>query len=102
MNPRPEPRLDECGHPAAGRKESHRPGRVELGTEHFGEAADPLVPLVGAPAMLSRPDPLCRALARGGRHVVRYDLRDSGRSTTVDPSGPAYTLRDLAAAALAL
>ena len=52
--------------------------------------------------MLSWPDALCEALARGGRHVVRYDLRDSGASTTVDPEAPAYTLRDLAADAAAL
>jgi pimeloyl-ACP methyl ester carboxylesterase len=52
--------------------------------------------------MLSWPDTLCAALARGGRHVVRYDLRDSGASTTVDPKAPAYTLRDLAADAAAL
>jgi pimeloyl-ACP methyl ester carboxylesterase len=34
--------------------------------------------------------------------VVRYDLRDSGESTTTDPEAPAYTLRDLAADAAAL
>jgi pimeloyl-ACP methyl ester carboxylesterase len=34
--------------------------------------------------------------------VVRYDLRDCGASTTVDPAAPAYTLRDLAADAAAL
>jgi pimeloyl-ACP methyl ester carboxylesterase len=33
---------------------------------------------------------------------VRYDLRDSGASLTVDPEAPAYTLRDLAADAAAL
>jgi pimeloyl-ACP methyl ester carboxylesterase len=52
--------------------------------------------------MLSWPDALCEALARGGRRVVRYDLRDSGASITVDPEAPAYTLRDLAADAAAL
>jgi len=52
--------------------------------------------------MLSWPDTLCESLARGGRHVVRYDLRDSGASITVDPEAPAYTLRDLAADAAAL
>jgi pimeloyl-ACP methyl ester carboxylesterase len=52
--------------------------------------------------MLSWPDALCAALARGERHVVRYDLRDSGGSTAVDPEAPAYTLRDLAADAVAL
>ena len=34
--------------------------------------------------------------------MVRYDLRDSGESTTVDPEAPAYTLRYLAADAAAL
>jgi pimeloyl-ACP methyl ester carboxylesterase len=52
--------------------------------------------------MLSWPDALCEALVRGGRHVVRYDLRDGGASTTVDPEAPKYTLRDLAADAVAL
>lgn len=78
------------------------PGGVTLGVEHFGDAAAPLVLLAGGPTMLSWPDALCEALARGGRHVVRYDLRDSGASTTIDPDAPAYTLRDLAADAAAL
>jgi pimeloyl-ACP methyl ester carboxylesterase len=75
---------------------------VRLGVEHFGDAAAPLCLLAGGTTMLSWPDALCEALARGGRHVVRYDLRDSGASTTVDPEAPAYTLRDLAADAAAL
>jgi pimeloyl-ACP methyl ester carboxylesterase len=52
--------------------------------------------------MLSWPDSLCERLAAGGRRVVRYDLRDSGESTTADPDAPTYTLRDLAADAAAL
>jgi pimeloyl-ACP methyl ester carboxylesterase len=75
---------------------------VTLGVEHFGEAAAPLVLLAGGTTMLSWPDALCAALARGGRHVVRYDLRDCGASTTVDPEAPTYTLRDLAADTAAL
>lgn len=75
---------------------------ITLGVEHFGEEAAPLVLMVGSPTMLSWPDALCTAIAHGGRHVVRYDLRDSGASTTVDPEAPAYTLRDLAADAAAL
>lgn len=75
---------------------------VTLGVEQFGDPAAPLVLLAGGTTMLSWPDALCDALARGGRHVVRYDLRDSGRSTTLDPEAPAYTLRDLAADAAAL
>jgi pimeloyl-ACP methyl ester carboxylesterase len=75
---------------------------VTLGVAHFGDAAAPLVLCAGGTTMLSWPDALCESLARGGRHVVRYDLRDSGASSTVDPGAPAYTLRDLAADAAAL
>ncbi|WP_328606143.1 alpha/beta fold hydrolase [Amycolatopsis sp. NBC_00345] len=78
------------------------PAGVTLGVERFGDAAAPLVLLAGGTTMLSWPDALCEALARGGRHVVRYDLRDSGTSTTVDPEAPEYTLRALAADAAAL
>ncbi|GHE77733.1 alpha/beta hydrolase [Streptomyces thermocarboxydus] len=75
---------------------------VTLGVESFGDDDAPLVLLVGGTTMLSWPDALCERLAAGGRRVVRYDLRDSGASTTRDPEAPAYTLRDLAADAVAL
>jgi pimeloyl-ACP methyl ester carboxylesterase len=81
---------------------SVRANGVELGVEIFGRDADPLVLLAGGTTMLSWPDALCERLAAGGRRVVRYDLRDSGASTTVDPEAPGYTLRDLAADAAAL
>ncbi|MFF2350630.1 alpha/beta fold hydrolase [Kitasatospora sp. NPDC058115] len=73
-----------------------------LGIESFGDDDAPLVLLAGGTTMLSWPDALCERLAAGGRRVVRYDLRDSGESTTIDPQAPAYTLRDLAADAAAL
>jgi pimeloyl-ACP methyl ester carboxylesterase len=75
---------------------------VDLGIESFGDDEAPLVLLAGATTMLSWPDTLCERLAAGGRRVVRYDLRDSGESTTADAEAPAYTLRDLAADAAAL
>jgi pimeloyl-ACP methyl ester carboxylesterase len=65
---------------------------VELCVDTFGDPADPPVLLVGV-TMLSWPDELCAALA--GRYVVRYDLRDAGQSTFVDPEAPGYDLRDL-------
>jgi pimeloyl-ACP methyl ester carboxylesterase len=75
---------------------------VDLGIEFFGADDAPLVLLAGGTTMLSWPDALCERLAAGGRRVARYDLRDSGGSTTADPEAPAYSLRDLAADAAAL
>jgi pimeloyl-ACP methyl ester carboxylesterase len=75
---------------------------VALGIQSFGDDDAPLVLLAGGTTTLSWPDALCERLAAGGRRVVRYDLRDSGESTTEDPKAPAYTLRDLAADAAAL
>jgi pimeloyl-ACP methyl ester carboxylesterase len=75
---------------------------VALGIESFGDEDAPLVLLAGGTTMLSWPDALCERLAAGGRRVVRYDLRDSGESTTANRKAPAYTLRDLAADAAAL
>jgi pimeloyl-ACP methyl ester carboxylesterase len=79
-----------------------RANGVDLGVEIFGRDDDPLVLLAGGPTMLSWPDSVCERLAAGGRRVVRYDLRDCGASTTVDPEAPGYSLRDLAADAAAL
>ena len=78
------------------------PMGITLGVESFGHDDAPLVLLAGGTTMLSWPDALCERLAAGGRRVVRYDLRDSGESTTADPEALAYTLRDLAADAAAL
>src|SRR5215472_3771917 len=75
---------------------------IALGVESFGDHDAPLVLLAGGTTMLSWPDALCERLASGGRRVVRYDLRDSGPSTTLAPENPAYDLRDLVADAAAL
>ncbi|WP_019926783.1 alpha/beta fold hydrolase [Nocardia sp. BMG111209] len=81
---------------------SVRANGVDLGIESFGREHDPLILLAGGTTMLSWPDALCERLASGGRRVVRYDLRDCGASTSVDPANPAYDLRDLARDAVAL
>ena len=65
---------------------------VELCVQTFGDPSDPPVLLIGV-TMLSWPEELCASLA--GRYVLRYDLRDTGRSTVVDPESPGYDLRDL-------
>ena len=77
-------------------------GGVELCTEAFGDPADPpllLVMGIGA-SMLWWEEPFCRRLADGGRFVVRYDHRDTGRSVTYEPGRPGYTGADLATDAL--
>ena len=67
---------------------------VALGVESFGDDEAPLVLLAGGTTMLSWPDALCERLAASDRRVVRFDLRDSGESTTADPEAPTYNLRD--------
>ncbi|GAB3459772.1 alpha/beta fold hydrolase [Actinophytocola sediminis] len=74
---------------------------VELCVQTIGEPANPPMLLIGN-SMLTWPNELCAELAAGRRFVVRYDLRDTGRSTTVDPDAPTYTLRDLVADAAGL
>jgi pimeloyl-ACP methyl ester carboxylesterase len=72
---------------------------VELCTEPFGDPADPPILLVmgtGA-SMLWWEDDFCRMLADGGRFVIRYDHRDTGRSVTHEPGRPEYTGADLVA-----
>lgn len=59
-----------------------------------GGADDPTVLLVGS-SMLSWPDELCEMLVAGGRRVIRYDVRDTGRSESYPLGAPGYSLADL-------
>jgi len=71
---------------------------VELCTEAFGEPGDPPILLImgiGA-SMLWWEEGFCRMLAGRRRFVIRYDHRDTGRSTTYPPGRPGYTGVDLA------
>lgn len=74
---------------------------VDLCVETFGDPVHPPILLIGN-SMLTWEDDLCERLAAGSRFVIRYDLRDTGRSTMVDPDAPRYTLRDLVADAAGL
>lgn len=67
-------------------------GAVELCAESVGDPAAPTLLLVsGAAESMDGWDvELCRRLAGEGRHVVRYDHRDTGRSTTGTPGAPTY------------
>ena len=75
------------GPPASGPR-TIRAGDVDLCLETFGDPADPAVLLIsGAAASMDWwDDELCRRLAAAGRHVVRYDHRDTGQSTS-SPAG---------------
>ena len=75
---------------------------VELCAESFGRPADPPILLImgiGA-SMLWWEEGFCRLLAEGGRFVIRYDHRDTGRSVTSEPGRPDYTGADLIADAV--
>jgi pimeloyl-ACP methyl ester carboxylesterase len=75
---------------------------VELCTEPFGDPADPPIILVMGigGSMLWWEQGFCRMLADGGRFVIRYDHRDTGRSATYEPGRPEYTGADLVADAV--
>jgi pimeloyl-ACP methyl ester carboxylesterase len=77
---------------------------VDLCVETFGEPSDPPVLLIagGASSMDRWDDEFCRRLAAGGRYVIRYDHRDTGRSTAFPPGAPPYSQVDLADDALGL
>jgi pimeloyl-ACP methyl ester carboxylesterase len=72
-------------------------GGVELCAEAFGDPADPPILLVMGMggSMLWWEEGFCRMLADGGRFVIRYDHRDTGRSVTYEPGRPGYTSGDL-------
>jgi pimeloyl-ACP methyl ester carboxylesterase len=75
---------------------------IELCIETFGEPTDPALLLIagGASSMDWWEDEFCRRLAAGGRYVIRYDHRDTGRSTSFPAGAPPYSGVDLAHDAL--
>jgi pimeloyl-ACP methyl ester carboxylesterase len=84
---------------------------IDIEYEEFGDPkASPLLLVTGLGAqMISWDDAFCEQLAAAGFHVIRFDNRDSGLSTRMEPAGPpdmaaalrgelhpAYTLDDMA------
>ena len=72
---------------------------VELCAESFGDPGDPPILLImgiGA-SMLWWEEGFCQMLAEGGRFVIRYDHRDTGRSVTYEPGRPGYSGDELVA-----
>ena len=77
---------------------------IVLYAESFGKPTDrPALLIMGAMNQgVFWPDAFCEELAAAGFHVVRYDHRDTGKSSCVDFSANPYDLDALTADALAL
>jgi pimeloyl-ACP methyl ester carboxylesterase len=75
---------------------------ADLCTEPFGDPGHPAILLIMGigGSMLWWEEGFCRLLAEGGRFVIRYDHRDTGRSVTYEPGRPQYTGADLVADAV--
>jgi pimeloyl-ACP methyl ester carboxylesterase len=75
---------------------------VQLCTERIGDLEDPPILLIMGigGSMLWWEEGFCRMLVEGGRLVIRYDHRDTGRSVTYEPGHPEYTGTDLVADAV--
>jgi pimeloyl-ACP methyl ester carboxylesterase len=80
-----------------------RNGGIDIAYETLGPADGvPLMLINGnATQMIHWPDEFCAALSARGFQLVRFDNRDSGRSTHC-ADAPAYTLRDMADDAIAV
>lgn len=76
---------------------------VDLCVEPFGAATDPAILLIGggASSMDWWQEDFCALLAEG-HHVIRYDLRDTGRSVSYPAGEPGYTHADLAEDAIGI
>jgi pimeloyl-ACP methyl ester carboxylesterase len=75
---------------------------VDLCVDTAGDAADPAILLIGGmgASMDWWEEEFCQRLAAGGRFVIRYDHRDTGRSVSYPAGAPGYTGADLAADAV--
>ena len=71
---------------------------IEIWTEGFGEPADPTILLImGASAQgILWPEEIYGPIVAAGRHVIRYDNRDTGQTSCFDFAEHPYTLSDLA------
>ncbi len=77
---------------------------VELCTQSFGEEGNKALLLImgSASSMLWWNEAFCRLLADKGFFVIRYDNRDTGRSTSYVLGRPPYSLEDMAEDAIAV
>lgn len=77
---------------------------AELCVQTIGDPADPALLLIGGAtwSMDWWEDELCQQLAERGRRVIRYDNRDTGRSTSYPVGAPTYSSSDLTTDNLAI
>ncbi|MBE9079086.1 alpha/beta hydrolase [Romeria aff. gracilis LEGE 07310] len=71
---------------------------IHLFSESFGSPDDtPILFIMGAMSSgIWWPEAFCHQLAAVGRYVIRYDHRDTGRSTSYEPGQINYSVEDLA------
>jgi pimeloyl-ACP methyl ester carboxylesterase len=71
---------------------------VSLYTESFGNPAnEPIILVMGAMSSgVWWPDNFCARLAAMDRYVIRYDHRDTGKSTSYEPGQTPYSVEELA------
>jgi pimeloyl-ACP methyl ester carboxylesterase len=77
---------------------------IRLWSEELGDpAAPPILLVMGANASaMGWPDEFVGLLVRGGYRVIRYDHRDTGKSTAVPAAEATYDMGDLARDAVAV
>lgn len=77
---------------------------IVLHTQAFGDAGNPAIVLLhgAGDSMLAWDEEFIERLVAGGRYVIRYDARDSGRSSSSEVGAPPHDLRDLVGDALAV
>lgn len=79
-----------------------RNGKVELEYETFGDGAQTVLLVSGLGSQMTRwPVEFCERLAARGFRVIRFDNRDTGKSTWFQP-GDSYSLADMAADGMAV
>ncbi|ASR34876.1 alpha/beta hydrolase [Prauserella marina] len=79
-------------------------GDVKLWSQDFGDPANPALLMImgGNLTAYGWPDEFVQLLADRGLHVIRYDHRDTGRSSFRDYQQHPYTYDDMAADAVAV
>lgn len=94
----------ETGAPKTRTTEVRVADGSRLCVEERGAPGDPAILLIGGAtwSMDWWEDGFCEQLAGRGRRVVRYDQRDTGRSTSWPVGAPGYTAADLVADSLAV